>query len=126
MNGFIVRTLISMLGLLVASGLLSGVEIEGTGTFILSAILLGLVNAVIRPVAILLTLPLTVLTLGLFIFVVNAAMFGLVAAILDNFYVAGFWSALFGSLIVSITSTVASWYVGPKGRFEVLVIRRND
>jgi len=126
MNGFIVRTLISMLGLLVASGLLSGVEIDGTGTFILSAILLGLVNAVIRPVAILLTLPLTVLTLGLFIFVVNAAMFGLVAAILDNFYVAGFWSALFGSLIVSITSTVASWYVGPKGRFEVLVIRRND
>lgn len=126
MNGFIVRTLISMLGLLVASGLLSGVEIEGTGTFILSAILLGLVNAVIRPVAILLTLPLTVLTLGLFIFVVNAAMFGLVAAILDNFYVAGFWSALFGSLIVSITSTVASWYIGPKGRFEVLVIRRND
>lgn len=115
-----------MLGLLVASGLLSGVEIDGTGTFILSAILLGLVNAVIRPVAILLTLPLTVLTLGLFIFVVNAAMFGLVAAILDNFYVAGFWSALFGSLIVSITSTVASWYVGPKGRFEVLVIRRND
>ena len=126
MNGFIVRTLISMLGLLVASGLLSSVEIDGTGTFILSAILLGLVNAVIRPVAILLTLPLTVLTLGLFIFVVNAAMFGLVAAILDNFYVAGFWSALFGSLIVSITSTVASWYVGPKGRFEVLVIRRND
>jgi len=126
MNGFIVRTLISMLGLLVASGLLSGVEIDGTGTFILSAILLGLVNAVIRPVAILLTLPLTVLTLGLFIFVVNAAMFGLVAAILDNFYVAGFWSALFGSLIVSITSTVASWYIGPKGRFEVLVIRRND
>jgi len=126
MNGFLLRTLISMLGLLVASGLLSGVEIYGAGTFLLSAILLGLVNAVIRPVAILLTLPLTVLTLGLFIFVVNAAMFGLVAALLDNFYVAGFWSALFGSLIVSITSTVASWYVGPKGRFEVLVIRRDD
>ena len=126
MNGFILRTLICMLGLLVASGLLSGVEIYGAGTFLLSAILLGLVNAVIRPVALLLTLPLTVLSLGLFIFVVNAAMFGLVAALLDNFYVAGFWSALFGSLIVSITSTVASWYVGPKGRFEVLVIRRDD
>lgn len=125
MNGFILRTLISMLGLLAASALLSGVEIDGAGTFLLSAILLGLVNAVIRPVAILLTLPLTVLTLGLFIFVVNAAMFGLVAALLDNFYVAGFWSALFGSLIVSITSTVASWYVGPKGKFEVLVIRRD-
>jgi len=70
------------------------------------------------------TLPLTVVTLGLFIFILNAAMFGLVAAMLDNFQVAGFWSALFGAIIVSITSTVASWYIGPDGRFEVFVIRR--
>jgi putative membrane protein len=70
------------------------------------------------------TLPLTVVTLGLFIFVLNAAMFGLVAAMLDNFQVAGFWSALFGAIIVSITSTIASWYIGPDGRFEVFVVRR--
>jgi len=86
--------------------------------------LLGLANSFVRPIAILLTLPITLVTLGLFLFVLNAAMFGLVAAMLDGFAVSGFWSALFGSVIVSITGTVASWYIGPDGRVEVYVIRR--
>ena len=125
MNGIILRTLIFMLGLFLASYFLPGVEITGTGTFILAAILLGLVNGFVRPVAFVLTLPLTIVTLGLFLFVLNAAMFGLVAAMLDNFAVAGFWSAIFGSIIVSITSTIASWYIGPDGRYEVFVVRRD-
>jgi putative membrane protein len=113
-----------MLGLFLASRLIPGVWIEGMGSFILAALLLGLVNAFIRPLMFLFTLPLTIVTMGLFIFVVNAAMFGLVAAMLDNFQVSGFWSALFGAVVVSITSTVASWYIGPDGRFEVFVVRR--
>jgi len=124
MQGIFIRTLITMLGLFLASRLLPGVWIEGTGNFILAAFLLGLVNAVVRPLVFVMTLPLTVVTLGLFIFVLNAAMFGLVAAMLDNFQVAGFWSALFGAIIVSITSTVASWYIGPDGHYEVFVVRR--
>ena len=116
--------LIAMLGLYIASALVSGVHIVGTGTFILAALLLGLVNGFVRPVAILFTLPLTVITLGLFLLVVNAAMFGLVAAMLDNFQIDSFWSALFGAIIVSITSTIASWYIGPDGRIEIFVIRR--
>lgn len=72
------------------------------------------------------TLPLTVVTLGLFIFVLNATMFALVAAMLNNFQVAGFWSALFGAIIVSITSTVESWYIGPDGRYDVFVVRRRQ
>jgi putative membrane protein len=124
MNGILLRTLITILGLLLASALVPGVAIDGAGTFLLAAILLGLVNSFVRPVAILLTLPITVLTLGLFLFVLNAAMFGLVAAMLDGFVISGFWAALFGSLIVSITGTVASWYIGPDGRVEVYVIRR--
>ena len=75
--------------------------------------------------ALVLTLPLTIVTLGLFIFVIHAAMFGLVAALLGNFTVSGFWAALFGAIIVSITSTIASWYIGPNGRYEVYVIRRD-
>jgi len=114
-----------MLGLYLASYLLPGVEISGTSTFILAAILLGLANGIVRPVAFVLTLPLTIVTLGLFLFVLNAAMFGLVAAVLDNFSVAGFWSAIFGAIIVSITSTIASWYIGPDGRYEVFVVRRD-
>ncbi|MDH3415801.1 MAG: phage holin family protein [Gammaproteobacteria bacterium] len=125
MNGIILRTLIIMLGLYLASILIPGVQIVGTGSFIIAAVLLGLVNAFVRPVAFLLTLPLTIVTLGLFLFVLNAAMFGLVAAMLENFSVAGLGSAILGSIVVSITSTIASWYIGPDGRYEVFVIRRD-
>ena len=114
-----------MLGLALASAIIPGVEIMGTGSLIIAALLLGLVNAIVRPIAFLLTLPLTIVTMGLFLFVLNAAMFGLVASMLDDFHVAGFWSALFGAIIVSITSTVASWYIGPDGRYEVYVMRRD-
>jgi putative membrane protein len=114
-----------MLGLFLASALIPGVEIAGTGTFILAALLLGLANGFIRPIALLLTLPLTIVTLGLFILVVNAAMFGLVAAMLDNFTVSGLFAAMFGALVVGITSTLASWYIGPKGQVEIYVVRRD-
>jgi len=124
MKGILLRTLIIVLGLAIASAIVPGVDIFGTGSLILAAFLLAIVNAVVRPIAFVLTLPLTIVTLGLFLFVLNAAMFGLVAAMLDNFTVAGFWSAVFGSIIVSITSTIASWYIGPTGQYEVYVIRR--
>ena len=126
MTGILVRTLIIALGLGLATAVLPGVRIEGAGTLIVAALLLGLVNAVIRPLMILFTLPITLLTLGLFLLVINAAMFGLVAAMLDDFHVAGFFSALFGAIIVSLTSTVASWYIGPDGRYQVLIIERRD
>jgi len=124
MTGIIVRTLIIALGLGLATVLVPGVEIDGAGTLLVAALLLGLVNAIIRPLAILLTLPLTLLTLGLFLLVINAGMFGLVAAMLDDFHVAGFFSALFGAIIVSVTSALASWYIGPDGRYEVMIIER--
>jgi putative membrane protein len=124
MPGLLVRLLITMFGLWVATMIVPGVHIAGVGTFILAAILLGVVNALVRPIAIVATLPLTIVTLGLFLFVVNAMMFGLVAWLLDEFAVSGFWAALFGSLVVSLTSTLASWYVGPSGRYEVFVVRR--
>lgn len=125
MQGIILRMLIAMLGLFIASKLLPGVAIHGLGTFMLAALLLGIVNAIVRPIAFVMTLPLTIVTLGLFLLVLNAAMFGLVALLLDNFTISGFWSALFGAIIVSITCTVSSWYIGPDGRYEVFVIRRD-
>ncbi len=121
----VIRTLITMLGLYLASILIPGVQISGTGTFILAAVLLGFVNAFVRPVAFLLTLPITVVTLGLFLLVLNAAMFGLVAAFFGSFSVAGLGSAILGALIVSVTSGIASWYIGPDGRVEVIVVRRS-
>lgn len=124
MRGFVLRTLITMLGLFLASTLVPGVSLSGGWTFILAAVFLGLVNGFIRPIAYVLTFPITLLTLGLFVLVLNAAMFGLVAALLDQFIVTGFWAALFGALIVSITSTIASWYIGPTGSVEVIVVTR--
>jgi putative membrane protein len=124
MAGFLIRLVITALGLWLTNQVLPGIEIRGTGTLVAAALLLGIVNALVRPVAVLLTLPLTVVTLGLFLLVVNAGMFALVAALLDGFHVAGFGSALLGSIIVGLTSWVASWYVGPRGRVEVMVVRR--
>ncbi len=124
MAGIIVRTLIIALGLGLANVLVPGVRIEGAVTLVVAALLLGLVNAVVRPLVVLLTLPLTIVTLGIFLLVINAAMFGLVAAMLGNFAVSGFFSALFGAIIVSLTSMLASWYIGPDGRYEVLIIER--
>jgi putative membrane protein len=121
--GFAIRLAITALGLWLAQQVVPGIQIAGTGTLVAAALLLGIVNAVVRPLVLLFTLPITVLTLGLFLFVVNAAMFGLVAALLDDFHVTGFGAALLGSLVVSLTSWLASWYVGPKGRLEVLVVR---
>ncbi len=124
MPGFLLRTLITALGLWLASALVPGIAIETPGTLLLAALLLGIVNALVRPLAVLLTIPVTIITLGLFLLVINAAMFGLVAALLDGFSISGFFAALIGWLIVSATSTMASWYVGPKARYKVLIIER--
>lgn len=124
MPGFLLRTLITALGLWLASAIVPGIVIETPGTLLLAALLLGLVNALVRPFAVLLTIPITIVTLGLFLLVVNAAMFGLVAWFLDGFSVSGFVAALFGWLIVSLTSTMASWYIGPKARYKVLILER--
>jgi len=124
MAGFLVRTLITAIGLWLANAVIPGIDIAMPGTLILAALLMGLVNALVRPFAILLTLPLTVVTMGLFLLVINAAMFGLVAAMLDGFHVSGFFSALLGWLIVSMTAMAASMFIGANGRYEVLIIDR--
>ncbi len=124
MPGFLIRSIIAALGLWLAAEIVSGVRIDGIGTLVAAAILLGVVNALVRPLFVVLTLPITIVTLGLFLWVVNAAMLGLVASLLRGFELAGFGAALLAALIVGLTSWVASWTVGPSGRVEILVVRR--
>ena len=126
MQGFIIRLIISAFGLWIASAIVPGMEIVGVGTLLLAALLLGIVNGFVRPIAIVLTLPLTIVTLGLFLFVINTAMLALVARILGDFTLAGFGSALLGSIVVSIVSWLASWFIGPRGKVEVIVDRRRS
>jgi putative membrane protein len=123
MIGFVLRVAIVMIGLWLASELVPGIEIRSPGTLLGAALVLGIVNAIVRPVVVLLTLPVTILTLGLFLLVINAAMLGLVAALFSGFHVGGFGSALLGSIIVSITGWIASWFIGPRGRIDVVVVR---
>ncbi len=123
MLGFLVRAAIVALGLWVSSVKVPGVRIDGPSTLFLAGILLGIVNAIVRPIAIILTLPMTVVTLGLFLLVINAAMVGLVAWMLPGMHVAGFMAAFWTSVIVSLVSMIGSWFVGPKGRIQVIVRR---
>ena len=103
---FLLRATIAAFGLWVATQVVPGIRIDGAVTLAGAALLLGIVNAVVRPVLVVLTLPITILTLGLFLLVVNAATFGLVALALRGFHVSGFFPALLGSLLVSFTGWV--------------------
>jgi putative membrane protein len=100
------------------------VTIDSPATLILAGVLLGVVNSIVRPIAIVLTLPMTIVTLGLFLLVINAGMVALVAWMLPGMTVAGFWSAFWTAVIVSLVSIVGSWFVGPKGKVDVIVKRR--
>lgn len=124
MIGFLLRAAIVALGLWLATLWVPGVYIDSPGTLLLAGILLGIVNSIIRPIAILLTLPMTIVTLGFFLLVINAGMVALVAWMLPGMHLAGFGSAFWASVIVSLTSMVGSWFIGPKGRFEVIAKRR--
>jgi putative membrane protein len=120
MVGFILRGLVAALGLWAATEILSGFAIDSALTLILAGLLLGVVNAIVRPFALLLSLPALIFTLGLFLLVVNAAMLGLVALLLPGFHIAGFWTAVGGALIVSIVSWLGSFFIGSRGRVEII------
>ena len=122
--GIVLRMLITGLGIWLATYLVPGVEATNTPALIWAAVALGLINAFVRPVLVVLTLPFTVLTLGLFLLLLNAAMLNLAGWFVDGFEVVGFWSSVFGAIIVSLVSGVCSHFIGPRGRYEVMVIRR--
>jgi putative membrane protein len=117
--GFIARVFITGLGLLLADALLPGVRFDGAASLWLAALLLGLVNAFVRPLVILVTLPLTLLTLGLFLLVVNGMMVLLVAWLMPSFHIAGLGSAILAALIVGLTGWLANAYVGDRAKIEV-------
>lgn len=118
MTGFFTRLVITGLGLWAAATIVPGFAIEGVGRLVVAALLLGLVNAVVRPIVFLLTLPLTILTLGLFILVVNGISLAVVAWLVPGVAVSGLFAATLAALVVSVTSWFASTFVGGSGRIE--------
>lgn len=119
----LLRLLLSACGLGLADYLLDGVSFTQYSTLFWAALLLGIANTVVRPLLIFFTLPITVLTLGVFLLVINAAMLGLVAWLLEGFMLAGFWSALGAWFIVALMQGLGSLLIG-KNRFVVKIERR--
>lgn len=124
MIGFLLRWSMNLLALVIAATLIEGVKIQSIEMGILAAGILGIVNAVIRPVVLILTLPINLLTLGLFTLVINAAMLKLVAAVVPGLVIENFSAAFFGALIISLTSWVLNIFIGGDGR--VVFIKRAD
>ena len=109
MGSLLLRWLLSALALLAVAYLYPGVRVDSFFAAVVAALALGLANALIRPILVLLTLPVTIITLGLFLFVINAALFWLVAQVVKGFSVEGFLAALVGSLLYSLITLLVSW-----------------
>lgn len=124
MTAFFLRVAIVALGLWLSTQIFTGLHFDAAATLLAAALLLGIVNAVIRPIAVILTLPLTLVTLGLFLPVINAAMLGLVAWLLGGFQISGFWTAIGASVVISVTSWLALGLIGNNGRIEVISGRK--
>ena len=118
MTGFFTRLVITALGLWAAAAIVPGFRIDGLGSLVAAAVLLGIANAVVRPFVFLVTLPLTILTLGFFILVVNGISLGFVAWLMPGVTVSGLASATLAALVVSATGWFASAFVGGSGRIE--------
>ncbi|MND91123.1 Membrane protein of unknown function [compost metagenome] len=112
MLGFIVQAVVTAVGLWLAARVVPGVEFTSTGSLVAAAVILGVVNAFVRPVMIVLTLPLTIVTFGLFLLVVNAAMIGLTAMFLGGFVVDGLWAGIGAAVVTGIVSWIAGALLG--------------
>ena len=119
MHSFVFRWLTTALGIGVAAQVLPGIQVDGLWPTVVAALLLGLVNVTLRPILLFLTLPLTVLTLGLFALVVNGAMLLLVASVVKGVHVAGFGSAILGAVIISLVGSLLSWLLKPRPRVHI-------
>lgn len=107
----LLRLIFNALGLLLIAELVKGIEVEGFYPAIIAAFVLGVLNIIIRPILLILTLPITILTLGLFALVVNGALFWFASSFIEGFKVDNFWYALLGSILMSIVSTIGNRWI---------------
>ncbi len=124
MKGLFIRWLMLTVAIMAAAYVLDGIEIKGFFSAFFAAAILGILNALLRPILLLITLPLNILTLGLFTFVINALMLMMASGVIAGFHVQGFWWAVVGSLIISAVSWLLTSLVNDQGRMEVITLRR--
>ena len=124
MKGILIRWIINALALMLISQVIQGIEVDSFLSAVVAAAVLGVINAVLRPILLILTMPITILTLGLFALVINGAMLYLAGMVVKGFYVHGFWSAIFGALFLSAISWLTSAFISDQGRIEYIEVRR--
>ncbi len=123
MKGLLIRWLVLTVAIIIASYLLNGIEVNGFFAAFFAAAALGILNALFRPILIILTLPITILTMGFFLLIINAILIKMASGVIDGFSVHGFWTAIFGSIIISISSALINWIIGGRGKVEVINLR---
>jgi len=124
MKGFFGRFLINLLLLALVAWMFEGITVENVFALVFAGIILGLLNAFLRPILVLLTLPLTIVTIGVFIFVINALLLMMTSAMVRGFDVSGFFTAFFAALVYSALSFIATMFLSDSGRIEVIHFRR--
>ena len=125
--GIFLRWLVLTCSIMVTSYLMDGIHVSGFFSAFFSAAILGILNAFFRPVLFILTLPINILTLGLFTFVLNAILLMMVAGVITGFEIHGFWSAVLGSLLISLVSWLLTSFINERGRIQYIDFRRiND
>jgi len=118
--GFLLRVLINAVAIYVVAVIVPGIEVDGVLTALGAGLVLGVINAVVRPILVVLTFPVTLVTLGLFLLVLNGLCLWLTSLLVKGFQVHGFWAAVFGALLVSVVSWVLTTFVSDRGRIVVI------
>ncbi len=124
--GLLVRWLILTAAIMVASYLIQGIAVNGFVTAFFAAAILGVLNVFFRPILLILTLPINILTLGFFTFIINAVLLKMASGVISGFVVHGFWSAVFGGLIISAVSWLLNSFINDQGRVGYTDLRRRD
>jgi len=126
MRGILIRWLILTAAIMFASYVIDGIQVKDFFSALFAAAALGILNAFFRPILILLTLPINILSLGLFTFIINAMLLKMASGIISGFHVYGFWSAVFGSLLISIVSWILSSFVNERGRMQYIDLKKRN
>jgi putative membrane protein len=126
MKGLFIRWLILTAAIMFASYVIEGIVVKGFFSALLAAAVLGILNAFFRPILIVLTLPINILSLGLFTFIINAMLLKMASGVISGFEVYGFWSAVLGSLLISVVSWILSSFVNERGRVQYIDLKKKD
>jgi putative membrane protein len=126
MKGILIRWLILTASITFASYVIGGIHVKDFFSALSAAAILGILNVFFRPILIFLTLPINILTMGLFTFIINAMLLKMVSGVITGFEVHGFWSAVFGSLLISVVSWILSSFINEQGRMEYIDLKRKN